>query len=247
MKGNISLRYRAITLAALVFSMQHAFSMETARLYATGSASYLMNSVSAIDSVDPEVAGLDPQLFSTKQKDASTQGLNIGLGVHLALNKKLFDELGLQYTYNDGQQFEGDYYSLPVPPPDLTYQYTLRTQQILVDNKVFFRFNHQWSAYAELGLGLGILDTNAVNFTSTDIVSHTTPLNSNGKSRTQYIWQMGAGGRYQMNEHWALQAGITQAWWGTIKVPFNDGVQNQEFSGGNLTPLSITAGVSYVF
>lgn len=246
MERTTNLTLYTLALLGLSLSLPLANALPSPTYYVSGSLGTVMSKVSATD----EVPGANlpaPQLFVGSSKQASTVGIGFEGGVQFALAKRWTMESGLQYAYTFKQTFTGDYYTRPASPVDLTYEYGLQSHQLIWNNQWLYAITPTWSGYTALGLGMAALKTTAVDFTSADREGHTVPLNSSVKSHTSFVWQWGVGARYRINPHWSLQAGLTQKWLGSLKLPFNDDVTNQVFSAGEVTPLSLTIGAHYEF
>jgi opacity protein-like surface antigen len=209
------------------------------------------NSIGQSTLIPAPVAELEPQKFVTNS-NSSLSEYNLQAGYDFLLAKKWSLRLDIGYYFSNKQSLHGDYYTIPTPPADQTYNFKLSTQALMATTQFNYQLTPVWSVFGGLALGQIKLKTSALQFTVIpESTSGSNALTSKAQTLTRFGYRLSAGATYQIKADWRLKAGLAYLPLGHVDVPTNDASNNSSLptnvSLGQLNPWQVFVSAFYQF
>jgi opacity protein-like surface antigen len=251
MKTTQKLRFFSLStcLTLSLFAASHACA---ANVYVDSQFGVLVNPMNH----DNLIAGLTPsdpdQNYKTNTSSNAVSSIGVRSGLFSQINTRWSLEYGLGYQVNTQQDLQGHYYVINGPTPDATYQYTLNLQSLVADTRLYFNPNCALSYFVGAGLGLGFVHNSAVSMqVLPDSGDLSDPIYSKPSQDIRAVYTLTAGMQWHLNNHWHLETGFTQSYFGRDYILMNTGTQSQPIytktDMGAIRPWQLWLGVGYQF
>ena len=242
---------RVFTLRAfLALSVMAASQASAYDFYVDSQVGAMVNPMNHDNFVKPTPTYNFTQNYKTTGSTDTVADVGLRLGVLTPLNTRWAMEFGVGYQVNTQQALQGDYYATTDDTTvDNTYQYTLNLQSLMADTRLYFNQNCSLSYFAGGGIGLGFISNSAVAMQTNQTGAQ--PLESKSNHDTRTVYSLTAGLQWHVNNHWNLESGVSQSYFGKNYISMSSGTQMHpnytKIDMGLMQPWQFWIGMGYQF
>ena len=252
----IKLHQKSFRLCALCIFLPLGMFTTTQALadnfYIDGQAGMLVNPMKGDHLIQGTLPGQLDQNYKITNDSNALANIGVGVGLKMPFNTRWAVGLGMSYHISNAQNLSGNYYAINIGDPDNTYQYKLSLQSLMGQARLYFRPSCTWSYFAGGGVGVGFIHNSALSMQVIPYPSGVTlPLQSQASNDTRAVYELTTGVQWQFNDHWHLESGFTQSYFGKDYIKMNIGTpSNPNYSKldmGTIDPWQLWMGVGYQF